>query len=143
MFPTVIKSLYEEPLSIQNLIMEMWDFLWAYTFLQNYLPFFLACKHFPIAPETPINKFIKLVLSRKKKDHLFLIFALVNTCAWLHTHTHPSLCLQFIDLLHTWKQIYVMGVMMQIWRIRDRYSSLAKKGKERKEYSQSGWRRAG
>ena len=88
MFPTVIKSLYEEPLSIQNLIMEMWDFLWAYTFLQNYLPFFLACKHFPIAPETPINKFIKLVLSRKKKrQFISYICASKHLCMVTHTHT--------------------------------------------------------
>ena len=131
--------------SFQNLVMEMWKSPSLGLCLLTRLPSYLACKHFPIAPETPINKFIKLVLSRKKKDYLFLIFVLVNTCAWLHTHTHthPSLCLQFIDLLHTWKQIYVMGVMMQIWRIRDRYFSLAEKGKEMEEYSQSGWRRAG
>lgn len=35
-----------------------------------------------------------------------------------------------------------MGVMMQIWRIRDRYSSLAKKGK-RKERVQSKWLKEG
>ena len=151
MFPTVIKSLYEESFSIQNLIMEMWDFLWVCTFLKKYLPFFWACKHFPTPPETPINKFIKLALSRKKRTIYFLnICTSKHLCMDTHTHTHththihtPSLCPQFIDLLHTWKQIYMMDVMMQIWRIRDISFSLAEKGKVMKEYSQSGWRRAG
>ena len=143
MFPLVIKSLYEESFSIQNLIMEMWDFLWVCTFLKNYLPFLGACKHFPTPPESPINKFIKLALSRKKRTICFLnIYTSKYLCMDTHTHTHtPSLCPQFIGLLHTWKQIYMMGVMMQIWRIRDRSFGWKRESNERvqSKWLKEGW----
>ena len=142
MFPLVIKSLYEESFSIQNLIMEMWDFLWVCTFLKNYLPFLGACKHFPTPPESPINKFIKLALSRKKRTICFLnICTSKYLCMDTHTHTPLVFVLSLsvfciLESKFTW----------WVWWCKfggSETDPLAEKGKVMKEYSQSGWRRAG